>query len=1116
MAERRLYEFLESLSLEKYCQAFEENDVDFETLHHLTDEDLASLGLSLGHRRKLIAVLKSPNSDEGQVTKSPQFVEQTDQQAQRRYLTVMFCDLVGSTKLSATLDPEDLRNLMQRYHHAASQVIVDQGGHVAKLMGDGILAYFGFPNANESDCERAVRAAQSVISAVAQIAPEVSDLADTLEVRIGIATGMVVIGDMTGVSVTDFDSVVGETPNLAARLQTLAKPGTIVISSDTHALVGDVFEYEDLGKQHVAGFPEPLPVWRVLNEKQSSNRFDLLRGSQAAGLVGREEEIELLKRRWNSVKLGTGSVVFISGDAGIGKSRLLQSLRRDIAHNSSTHLQFQCSQFHTGSAFAPVVGHLENAAGFNHEDSQASRASKLRSVLGENHSEILSALMRIQDARTMSAIEPDPELRRERILVDLMKLIESQSADGPMLIVFEDLHWIDASTLEFVNRLADAAARLSILLVLTTRPGVEVTWLNDPHVSFMMLKRLDQKGVKGLIQEVARGRSLPADVLDQIEQRTDGIPLFVEELTRSLLNSDYLIEKKGRLVTSGIVPPQAIPMTLQETLMARLDKLSSIKDIAQLGAIIGRRFSFDLIAAVSSIDESTLSSALKKLELEGILSRRGTGADFVFEFRHALIREAAYESLLKSRRIELHALLARHLMRQKTSDDPDMVAYHLTEAGLGEEAIDFWIAAGDASVETAGFAEALSNYSSALVQLREIPADSERYKKEIDVLLAIGPCQVQVLGPASNETYQTYSTVVELSENYGEPEQQFKALWGLWFHYFMLGAVPKMHELANQLIPLAREVEDEALELEGHHCEWAALSLLGDCNGALSSTEKGIKTYDEEKHHWMTFHYGGHDPGLCAQSLRAVNLCVVGQPDRAKNTADKAIKQALRLNHGYSILETLFCALIVMMLRSEFDRIRSHATQLIELADAKRLPSEIRALANGFIGWSEIEAGSKEEGLALMADSISGWQEFWGAWCFPLDATFALALAQNGNPDAALKIVDSASEIGGNTGGHWWDAEFHRVRGNILLSTNISDEGAIQASFQNAIKAAQDRNALLFEMRAATDLAELNFKNGDQCAAHGLLAPLLDKISEGRDLPDFIRAAKVLDRCVLD
>ena len=1113
-----LKEFLENLGLGQYQSVFSKNDVDLPTLGHLTDQDLIELGLSLGHRRKLKAALSdlAPELEKALRDTSPLEFQNA---GERRQLTVMFCDLVGSTQLSSQLDPEDLRKVMQQYHAAASQTIAGHGGYVAKLLGDGILAYFGFPNANENDCERAVRAGLAVIDAVGEIVPSAGDASKLLEVRVGIATGLVVIGELTGATVTDADAVIGETPNLAARLQSLADPGSVMISDETHELVGGVFEYRSIGQKHVAGFPKPVSVWRVLHEVRASNRFDLLRGQRMTDLVGRREETDLLRRRWASAQSGKGSVVVISGDAGIGKSRIAQALRENIAKDAPSRLQYQCSQFHIGTAFTPVIRHFEHAAGFAHDDSAGVRADKLNSLLGDGENEVIAALLRLRSARAIAEIEPDPELRRERVLEALIAHIERRSTAGPMLVIFEDLHWADDSTLEFINKLVEVAARLPILIVATTRPGLDVSWLGDPHVSFVMLNRLDHQGIRALIHAVTNGLSLPDDVLTQIEQRTDGVPLFVEELTRSILQSGLLEMREDRLVAAGELLPGAIPMTLQDTLTARLDRMSTAKETAQLGAVIGRRFSFSLIAAVSTAGPDALTAALKMLEDEGLLSKSGAGSDLAYEFRHALIRDAAYESLLKSTRAELHGRFARCLLRdfsELAETEPAIVAHHLTEAGLNDLAIDNWIAAGERSVETSGYVEALKNLAKALTLLRTAETDPSRKGREIAVLLAMGPCQVQVLGPASDEMLETYATAVHLCEKHGTLEQRFKALWGLWFYHFMLGDVLRMRDLADQLIPLARELGDEALELEGHHCEWAALSLLGDLEGALTSTEIGIEKYRQDQHHWMTFHYGGHDPGLCAHSLNAVNLCLLGYPDRAKTVMSDALNFADRLNHSYSLLETKFCALTVMLLCSDHAGIRQHAGELIELTDANRLPSEARALANGFLGWVQTETGEVASGLSLMKASVSDWQAFWGAWCFPLDAAYAAALTDQGECEAALGILDAATEVGGSTGGHWWDAEFLRVRGKALLGLQSSDTSEVRTSLDAALAAARKREARLFELRAATDLANLILDEGDASAAKVLLEPVVQSMPQGHDLLDIIVAHKTLGRCLND
>ncbi len=1114
-----LLKFLARLGLDQYSTVLASNDVDLTTLPFLTDADFASLGLSLGHRRRLMAAVKEFDGSHKPVAMEKVAVTSNTggDQAERRQLTVMFCDLVGSTKLSAELDPEDLRLIMQQYQEAASNVIKSYDGYVAKLLGDGILVYFGFPKANENDCERAVRAGLDVVEAVNQIQMMTANATRSLKVRIGIATGLVIVGEMSGANVVEAHAVVGETPNLAARLQSIAQPGSIVISAESKDLVGAIFEYEDLGPRSIAGFEVPVRAWRVLREARAANRFHVLRSARMTELIGRDEQLDILRRRWQVAQQGSGAVVLISGEPGIGKSRLFQALRSEIAIDASSCLEYQCSQFHVDKAFAPVIGHLEHAAGFLFDDSSDVRASKLESILlePERDCEILTGLLRIPGRRQISEIEPDPELRKERVLDTLMHEVELKIAQGPLLIAIEDLHWVDASTMEFINRLVEASATSSLFLIITTRPNFNAPWIAQSHVSFIMLNRLDPRGIRALILATTGGKTLPESVVEQIEFRTDGIPLFVEELTRSVVQSGAFEEQADRLVLAGTLPQNAIPATLQEALTARLDRMPAIKDTAQLGAVIGKQFSYRLISTVTLSNEPQLRAALAKLEAEGILSRRGSGSAEIYEFRHALIQEAAYTSLLKSTRAELHERIARSLlgnMSDEGASDPAMVAHHLTEAGMIDEAVDHWIAAGELSVETSGYVEALSNFSTAIGLLKQLPFGPPRHEREIAALLTAGPCQVQVLGPASDEMLETYSTAVELCKKYGTLEQRFKALWGLWFYRFMLGDVPKMRDLAEQLIPLAHDLGDPSLVLEGHHCEWAALSLLGNLDGALESTKEGIRRYRAEEHHWMTFQYGGHDPGLCARSLNALNLCLLGYPDQAKAVADDAIERAISLNHAYSLLETLFCALVVMMLRRDHSEVRVLAERLIALADAGRLPPQARALANGFLGWVETETGNATEGLASMKSSVADWQRFWGAWAFPLDTAYAFALAQQGHPDEALRIIDASIEAGGDSGGNWWDAEFLRVRGNTLLVRNPQDHAEARTFLTDACNLAQSKNSRLFQLRAACDLAHVYLDSGDAVAAHDLLTPVLAWFTEGHELPDYTDAMAELER----
>lgn len=1110
--------WLDELNLGQYHDVLVQNDVDLETIRHLTDQDLTALGLSLGHRRKLMAAVSDPGfGDLGSSAATTSAERTSPASAERRQLTVMFCDLVGSTSLSSRLDPEDLRNLMQVYQDTVSAAIGDLGGFVAKFLGDGILAYFGFPKADENDPERAVRAALRITSAVEAIQPDADIGVERLQVRIGIATGLVVVGEMSSADTTEEHAIVGETPNLAARLQSVAEPGSVVIAPHTKDLVGAVFEYQDLGMQTLAGIESPVNVWRVLGEQRAQSRFDLTRGKNVTRLIAREEEVGTLRRRWEAATEGNGKVVLITGEAGIGKSRLVEFARREFADDAAVRLQFQCSQFHSDNAFYPVIGHLEHAAGFKSTDEPSEKLTKLGAILkgAPDDVKIFTALLRIPGQVQVSQIEPDPEQRKARILGALIYEIRMLAESRPVLCVFEDLHWADASTVDLVDRLVEAAEDLPILAVLTSRPDFRASWLGLSHVSLISLNRLDNRRTTELVAAAAGSRPLPDQIVEQITMRTDGVPLFVEELTRSVIDSGLLEVADDGYVLTGELRPQAIPATLQDSLTARLDRLSNTRETAQLGAAIGRRFDYTLISEVMTDGETVLQAALSELEEEGILTRRGAPPDASYQFRHALIQEAAYESLLKSTRVQVHERIARCLLRNfpdRADGEPAIVAHHFTAAGSLEEAIPLWIKAGERSVETAAFVEAISQFSRALELIRRLPGTNVNRSQEISALLSLGACQVQAIGPASDDVHATYSSALTLCEQHGTLEQRYKARWGLWFYRFMLGDVPRMRELADQLLPLADQLGDPSLMLEGYHCQWAGLTLLGDLETALNYTKKGICHYRAEEHHWLTFDYGGHDPGLCARNLNAVLLCLLGYPDQAKKGSDDAIARAIELDHSYTLLEGLFCGLVVSLLRGDHAVLREQADQLAGLAASGRLPMEAGSLATGFHGWADAENGRPGEGLEKMRASVADWQAFWGAWCFPLDAAYVAVLAAQGHAEEALEIIDAAVAAVGETGGHWWDAEFHRVRGNAILLQDPADLAAAQVCFTTAIETARSKNARFLELRAARDLSQLIQAQGDLQRASDVLKPVVEGFTEGFSTPDWQQARALLDR----
>ena len=601
--------WLHSLGMQQYEEAFRANAIDAAVLPELTADDLKDLGIGLvGHRRKLLAAIATLRSDVDPVIETP---AATAPSAERRQLTVMFCDLVGSTALSARLDPEDLREVIAAYHRVVAEVIAGFDGFVSRYMGDGVLVYFGYPQAHEDDAERAVRAGLGAIDAVRRLDVELVKL----QTRVGIATGLVVVGDLIGAGSAQEQTVVGETPNLAARLQTLAEPDSVVIAAGTRRLVGDLFEYRDLGAVDVKGIAGPVPIWQVLHPSVVVSRFEALRGAALTRLVGRDEEIDLLLRRWVRAKTGDGQVVLISGEPGIGKSRITAELEERLHVEPHLRLRYFCSPYHQDSALFPFVDQLGRAAGFAREDPPVVKLEKLEALLiraaaPDEDVAFLADLLSLPASERHPLPNLSPQRKKERTLEALIRQLEGLARQQPVVLVFEDAHWIDPTSRELLDLTVERVRILAVLLVVTFRPEFQPSWTGQPHVSMMALNRLDRRYRTALVAQIAGGKPLPDEVIDQIADRTDGVPLFVEELTKSVLESGLLREEADRFVLDRALPPFAIPTSLHNSLMARLDRLASVRHVAQIGAAIGREFSYALVHTVSRLsDERTRSRA---------------------------------------------------------------------------------------------------------------------------------------------------------------------------------------------------------------------------------------------------------------------------------------------------------------------------------------------------------------------------------------------------------------------------------------------------------------------------------------------------------------------------
>jgi len=743
--------WLRGLGLEQYAQLFRDNDIDGEILCGMTSEDLKELGVSsFGHRRRLLNAITAlggepPTRDVAQsatsATSAPTSPPPID--AERRQLTVMFCDLVGSTALAARLDPEDLREVIAAYHRAVTEIVAGFDGFVAKYMGDGVLVYFGYPRAHEDDAERAVRAGLGLIDAVGRL-----DFKSTkLQARVGIATGLVIVGDLIGEGSAQEQAVVGQTPNLAARMQTLAEPGAVVIAAGTRQLVGDLFEYRDLGPIEVKGVAGLVLAWEVLRPSVIASRFEALRGSALTGLVGRDEEIDLLLRRWTRAKAGEGQVVLLSGEPGIGKSRLTAALHERLAAEPHTRVRYFCSPHRSDSPLYPVIGQLERAADFEQDDPPDVKLEKVEALLRRTSDGLDETIALIADLLSLPyegrypALPADPQRNREMTLIALLKQFEGLVAQRPALIIFEDAHWADSTSVELLDRAIERTARLAVLMVVTFRPEFQAPWIGQAGVTSLSLNRLAQHHTASLIDGVTGGQALPPEILDRIVEHTDGIPLFIEELTKSLLEGGLMRHEAGRYVLAGPLPALAIPASLQASLMARLDRLSPVKEVAQIGAAIGREFSYELLAAVARRDDADLVDALDQLAVAGLVFRRGTPPRASFVFKHALVQDAAYSTLLRGQRQNLHGRIGHALQTlfpEIPETQPEVVAHHLTEAGIIDSAIDYWRKAAERSLRRSAGIEAVRHLLRGIELTQSLPRSPEQKRRALEQYLALG------------------------------------------------------------------------------------------------------------------------------------------------------------------------------------------------------------------------------------------------------------------------------------------------------------------------------------------------------------------------------------------
>ena len=1105
--------WLRELGLERYEPVFREHEIDWDVLPELTDADLEKLGLPLGPRKKLLRAIArtsaesaTPSADEMLPSAEP-----TTSEAERRQLTVVFCDLVGSTELAGRLDPEDMRDVVRAYQNAVAGEIARFEGHVAKFLGDGVLAYFGWPRAHEDEAERAVRAGLAIVEAVGRLEALGGS---ALSCRVGIATGLVIVGELVGEGAAREEAVVGETPNLAARLQARAEPGQVVISRRTRRLVGELFELDDRGRHELKGFSRPVRAWLVKGESSAESRFEAMHGARIAPLVGREEEIELLLRRFAKAKGGEGQVVLLSGEPGIGKSRLVRALRERLDDESYTPLSYFGSPLYTHSPLHPVIRQLERAAGIVRDDPSAVRLDKLEALLargGEYAAEavpLIAELLGLDSGERWSRPPLTPQQQKQRTFKVLLDQLAELVRERPVLITWEDAHCLDPTSLELIDLTVDSAEDLPVLLIVTFRPEFHPPWAGRAHVTQLSLNRLTHQSVGTIVSRVSGGKPLPQEVVEQIIARTDGVPLFVEELTKTVLESDLLREADSHYELAGPPAPLAIPATLHDSLMARLDRLAPVKEVAQICAVIGRDFSHELLSAVAGRPEAELQEALDQLVAAELVFRRGMPPDASYAFKHALVQEAAYTSLLRERRRQLHALIAETLERRAPGEpvDPELLAYHFAEAGMTGKAVSYWLEAAQQAFRRPAIKEAIARAQKGLELIGQVADETEGRRLEAALQNMLGVALHAVSGPVE-EVERAYSRARQLSAQLGDERQLYAATYGLWFLSAHRTPFEHAGERAEELLKLAERAGDDSLLLQAHHANWTTWLFHGEPGRAFEHAARGSALYREERDHPLSLHYGGHDAGVCSRYTAALAGWLLGRPEKAVEQARGAVELAERLADPISLSIALTYAAKIRLARGEAELACELADQLCEVTTEHGIAiwREAGAILQGA---ALAFSGEPRAGITRMTAGLSDL----GAMGHRLRRSYFLALlaaahARAGDEATALDTLDDALSFVEQSGERWWEAEIHRLRGELL---RVRDLGAAEKSFRAALDVARAQEASSLELRSAASLAGLWAEHGHNTEAHDLLASVYDGFTEGFETADLKAAENLL------
>ena len=1115
-------DWLREVGLERYAAAFADNDIDFGNASALSEVDLKELGLTLGHRKNFLAALAArassaapspaPTGLSGGSPASEGTPAQAAPAGERRQITVMFCDLVGSTALSERLDPEELRALLHEYRSVCGEVIARYEGFVARYVGDGILTYFGWPKAHEDDAERSVRAGLEILQAIKRLSRS-----EPLSVRIGIATGPVVVGEEAEKG-DQAKLAVGATPNLAARLQGLASAGQIVIAAATRRLVGDAFELSDLGEHRLKDITEPVHAWAVVKLGEAANRFEASHGVRLMPLVGREQEIGLLLDRWQLSREGEGQVVLLSGEPGIGKSRIQRALRERLKAQGAQVLDFQCSPYHVNSVHYPTIDNFERELKLRREGSLKSKLDKLETVVvgryGRPVSDVplIAAVLSIDYEARYGALALTPRKQKDETLRALVDLTEAVARHSPTVMIYEDVHWADPTSLEVLDLLIERVSGIPLLIVLTHRPEFRSRWSDHGHVSALNLSKLTRSQSSAMVSRLAGGKALPAELLEQILAKTDGVPLYVEELTKSILESGGLRDAGDRYDYAGTAHGLAIPATLRDSLMARLDRLLPVKEIAQIGAAIGREFSYELVSAVAPHAQAELDRALEQLTESGLAFRRGTPPEATYTFKHALVQDAAYDSLLKARRQALHARIARALEEHfpATRDaEPEFIAHHLTAAGEAEAAIGYWRKAGTLALKQLALNEAISHLNKGMELIVTLAPSAQRDASELELRTPLGTAWLALKGWGAPEVWSNLHPALGLAKALGRHEALVSIYFGLHNNVLVQGRAAETLDWVNEMLASAEARGDSGLRVVGHRAACNTYYSLGDFDRSREHGEKVLALYDEVKHRHLA-EVMNMDPKTSAGIYLSLDAWMLGYPDHAAQVSEANDAHARRRGHPYDLGYALTHSCQVLDLLCEPARLLALAEEAERLGRAHRLLYVSEVLAQIFKGLAWLRAGRLAEGIPHFRGAIEKWSAGGALLRMPyFQAVLAEGLALSGDRAGALRLVEDSL---GQVERPGWEERCHLAEILRLKGWILSLEGDLEGAEHNylaSLDCARAQKAKSWELRTATSLAKLWQGQGKRTQARELLAPVYAWFTEGFGTRD-LREAKAL------